>query len=259
MALDNFLPMMKLLSDNSENLCGVLCEMFVLYHRRIPYNQNVILSTARKRHWLRPEGTPLFCLGNLLANEGLYITRQYDSSLENIQRLLKLDNDIIVGVNCKKLYAGQTNDNDLSNHAVVVTHIEKNFVTVFDPQQPPYIVNVPIVDFLNAWQDFHCYMIRVLQSVEEYEPHPINVDSIPLDAELEELQEAIAENVHDVWAVSRIKEGWAYGKERNDVKKLHPDLVPYLSLPESEKEYDRKLAFETIKLVGKLGFKISKL
>ena len=250
---------MKLLSDNSENLCGVLCEMFVLYHRRIPYNPNTILRTARRKRWLRPEGTPLFCLGNLLANEGLYITRQYDSSLEDIRRLLNLDNDIMVGVNCKKLYPGQTKDDDLSNHAVVVTHVDKSFVTIFDPQQAPYIMNVTIPNFLNAWQDLHYYMIRVLQSVDEYEPRPINVKSIPLDSGLEELQEAIAENAHEVWAATRIKEGWGYGKERDDLRKRHPDLVPYLALPESEKEYDRKLAFETIRLVGKLGFKISKM
>lgn len=73
-------------------------------------------------------------------------------------------------------------------------------------------------------------MIQVLQSVDEYEPHPIDVDSIPLDADLEELQEAIAENAHDVWAEARKEEGWSYGKERNDAKKQHPDMIPYTSL-----------------------------
>ena len=101
-------------------------------------------------------------------------------------------------------------------------------------------------------------MIQILQSVDEYEPHPIDVDSIPLDDELEELQEAIAENAHDVWAEARIKEGWTYGKERNDTEKKHPDLVPYTALPDSEKEYDRIMAFNTIKLVKKLGYDIVK-
>ena len=96
------------------------------------------------------------------------------------------------------------------------------------------------------------------EHVEEYEPHPIDVDSIPLDGDLEELQEAIAENAHEVWAEARIKEGWTYGKERNDTDKKHPDLVPYTALPDSEKEYDRLMAFNTIKLVKKLGFDIVK-
>ncbi|MBO4720072.1 MAG: Ryanodine receptor Ryr [Prevotella sp.] len=101
-------------------------------------------------------------------------------------------------------------------------------------------------------------MIQVLQSVEEYEPHPIDVDDIPLDGDLEELQEAIAENAHDVWAEARIKEGWSYGKERDDVKKHNPDIIPYTALSDSEKEYDRIMAFKTIKLVKKLGFDIVK-
>ena len=101
-------------------------------------------------------------------------------------------------------------------------------------------------------------MIQILQSVDEYEPHPIDVDDIPLDDNLEELQEAIAENAHDVWAAARIREGWSYGTKRDDANKKHPDLIPYTALPEGEKDYDRLMAFKTIKLVKKLGFDIVK-
>ena len=94
--------------------------------------------------------------------------------------------------------------------------------------------------------------------MDEYVPHPINVDNIPLAGDLEELEEAIAENAHDVWAKARMDEGWVYGKERDDERKEHPDLVPYTALPDSEKEYDRQMAFNTIKLVKKLGFDIVK-
>ena len=45
---------------------------------------------------------------------------------------------------------------------------------------------------------------------------------------------------------------------RDDENKLHPDLVPYEDLPEDEKEYDRNTAQETLRLIMKLGFKISK-
>ena len=96
-------------------------------------------------------------------------------------------------------------------------------------------------------------MVRVLQSVDEYVPQPINLDNISLGEELNELIEAIAENAHDVWAVARMKEGWTYGPVRDDAKKQHPDLIPYSALPDSEKEYDRLMAANTIKLVRKLG------
>ena len=55
-----------------------------------------------------------------------------------------------------------------------------------------------------------------------------------------------------------MKEGWTYGPDRDDAHKKHPDLLPYSSLPDSEKEYDRQMAFDTIKLVKKLGFDLVK-
>lgn len=88
----------------------------------------------------------------------------------------------------------------------------------------------------------------------KYKPNPIITDGIELSEEIMKLSERIAENVHDVWAASRMAEGWSWGKERNDALKQHPCLVPYNELPESEKEYDRKTSIETLKLIQKLGF-----
>lgn len=91
-----------------------------------------------------------------------------------------------------------------------------------------------------------------------YTPKPIDTSKIALPEELTELTEKIAENVHDVWAEGRIKQGWTYGETRDDEKKQNPCLVPYFELPESEKEYDRNTALETVKLILSLGFTISK-
>lgn len=90
-----------------------------------------------------------------------------------------------------------------------------------------------------------------------YEPKPIDTSDVILSDDLLELTEKIAENVHDVWAVGRIEQGWTYGSERNDELKTTPCLVPYAELPDSEKEYDRNTALETLKLIVKLGYKIS--
>ena len=255
---DDVLPMLQMAALGGENVCAVLCEIFILNQHQINYNKESLFDVARKKGWLKPEGTPLYCLGNLLAYSGMFVSRKYDATLEDIERALHKDNDVVVGVDREKLYAEAVDLEDLTNHAVVVTHIENGIITIFDPYEEPYVSNIPLSDFLNAWKESHNYMIQVLQSVDEYEPHPIDVDSIPLDGDLEELQEAIAENAHDVWAKARINEGWSYGKERDDSNKLHPDLIPYTALPDSEKEYDRIMAFNTIKLVKKLGFDIVK-
>lgn len=91
-----------------------------------------------------------------------------------------------------------------------------------------------------------------------YTPKPADLSDVNLPAELEPLIEQMAKNVHDVWAESRINDGWRYGPERNDERKEHPCLVEYDELPDSEREYDRNTAIGTLKLILKLGFKIDK-
>ena len=251
-------PMLQVAAICGENVCAVLCEIFILQRHNVAYHEEWLIKTARGKGWLKPEGTPLYCIGNLLAYSGMFINRQYDSTIEDITKTLKKGNDVIVGVDREKLYAEENDPEDLTNHAVVVTDINDDIVTVYDPYKSPTIAKIPLKDFLNAWKESHNYMVHVLQTIDDYEPHPINVDSIPLDGDLEELQEAIAENAHNTWAEERIKQGWSYGKEWDETKKHDPSLVPYNSLPDSEKEYDRITAFNTIKLVKKLGFNIIK-
>lgn len=92
----------------------------------------------------------------------------------------------------------------------------------------------------------------------KYVPQPIDTSDIELSNELNELLEQMAKNVHEVWAQSRMEQGWTYGEERNDVTKKHPCLIAYEDLPEVEKDYDRNTSLETLKLIYKLGFRITK-
>ena len=89
-----------------------------------------------------------------------------------------------------------------------------------------------------------------------YNPKPIDTSDIILPEELLLLTEKLAANTHDVWAEGRVKEGWSYGAVRDDAKKETPCLVPYDELTDSEKEYDRNTALETVKLIMKMGYKI---
>ena len=90
----------------------------------------------------------------------------------------------------------------------------------------------------------------------EYVPKPIDTSDVKLPEDLLLLTEKIAENVHEVWAAGRIREGWTYGEKKDAEKKKTPLLVPYGELPESEKDYDRNTATETLKLIVKLGYTI---
>jgi hypothetical protein len=89
-------------------------------------------------------------------------------------------------------------------------------------------------------------------------PETIDTSHIRLASDLEELVEKLAQNNHDRWARSRIEEGWRCGERRNDEDKLHPGLVPYNQLPESEKEYDRKTVVEALKAMIALGYEVTK-
>ena len=92
----------------------------------------------------------------------------------------------------------------------------------------------------------------------KYVPNPADTTQVDLPESLLPLVEEMSKNVHEVWAAIRMAQGWTYGPERNDAEKKHPCLVPYEELSEEERDYDRNTSQQTIKLIMKLGFKITK-
>ena len=94
--------------------------------------------------------------------------------------------------------------------------------------------------------------------MKTYTPKPIDITDVELTEDLNELREAIAENAHEVWAADRQAQGWIFGPHRNDETKETPCMVPYDQLPESEKDYDRNMAMNTLKLLKKLGYDLIK-
>ena len=94
--------------------------------------------------------------------------------------------------------------------------------------------------------------------MKKYEPEPIPTGGVQLSPEIVELTERLAKNAHDIWARQRLADGWKLGPHRDDTAKEHPCLVPYEDLPESEKQYDRNAALETLKAVLALGYRIEK-
>lgn len=92
----------------------------------------------------------------------------------------------------------------------------------------------------------------------KYIPQPADTSDIQLSPELIELSEIIARDVHDTWALGRMREGWIYGPILDNQLKTHPCLVPYEELPETEKDYDRNTATATLQFVIAAGFEIKK-
>ena len=256
------IPMTAMAAKTKENyLCDVECEEFVLHQLGIEVTHKSLLDTAYKNCWLKDKGMPLYNIGRLLEKNNLSISRRYNSTIEEIDRLLSAGNQLIAVVEDSLLCNVLQSGNQYPNHAVAISSIsiQNDEIILFNPNTDEELTNYSIPLFEKAWRQSNNYLV-VVNTIEKfvYEPSPIALDDVELSDELTELQEAIAENAHEIWAKNRCDQGWKYGLERNDQKKETPDMVPYCNLPESEKLYDREMAMQTLKLVRKLGFEIVK-
>ncbi|XP_071216376.1 ryanodine receptor 1b isoform X2 [Salvelinus alpinus] len=86
-----------------------------------------------------------------------------------------------------------------------------------------------------------------------FTPNPVDTAQIVLPPHLEKIREKLAENIHSLWAIMRIEQGWTYGIFRDDNKKLHPCLVDFQTLPEPERNYNLQMSGETLKTLLALG------
>lgn len=133
-----------------------------------------------------------------------------------------------------------------------------DIVDLFVPDRNE-VQSFPIDSFVEAWDAMGgVCMTAFPQDARTYFPKLIDLRDVDLPDEIDDLREAIAENAHDRWALERQSEGWTYGPKRDDAKLETPDMVPYAQLPESEKQYDRIMAEDTLKLLMTLGYKIEK-
>ena len=263
----SILPLMSKAAQNVvDNLCAIRCEGYALRALGIDVSDEELEKEAEENKWLKPEGTPLHCIGLLSEKRGLYVSRRYGCSITEIIRAVKKEEIVIAAIDNTELSQSpeEAKRNDLENgktpnHAVVIQSVDTNKeeINILEPSISTSPKIYPVDVFQNAWDDSSNYIV-ILSNQSNYEPHPLDLDDVTIEPELMELREAIAENAHEVWAKTRKDQGWSYGKERDDAKKLHPDMLPYNLLSESEKDYDREMAINTIKLVKKLGWDLKK-
>lgn len=239
------IPMTRRAAVSEGNLCDIQCERRILKDY-FSFGDTDLVQEAEINRWLREDGMPLYHIGRLLEQKGLSVTRRYDCTIEDIRDSLAHRVKMIAVVATGSLF-----------HAVVPLSIVGGLIRVYDPEinrDVEWLVD----EFLEAWDASRRYLVCVAVDSLEYDPKPLDLSDVLLDDDLLDLTETIAENTHEIWASERKKEGWSYGAERNDALKQNPDMVPYSDLPESEKDYDRKTAFDTLRLAKKLGFTVSR-
>ena len=258
----NILPLMSKAAQNVvDNLCAVRCEGYALRALGIDISDKELKKEAESQDLLKSDGTALYSIGQLSAKRGLFVSRKYDCTINDVTKALK-HGDVIIAVidNTElKLKPQDAERLDLQygklpNHAVIIQSVDvsNNSISLLNPGDSTEIQDFPLDVFFEAWNDSSNYLI--ISNRCHYKPHPINLSNVKLEKEIVELKEAIAENAHEVWAKARRDEGWAYGPERDDFKKTDPNLLPYDLLPEKEKERFRQISMESIKFLKKLGW-----
>lgn len=259
------IPMTAMAAQNTiDNLCVIKCEGIALRHFGMDVKDDELLKESESEGWLKVKGTALHNIGRLCGNRGLSVSHRYQCTVKEIEDALLTNSVVIAVVDGNELIGDSITEKqrDISfgltpNHAIIIRSVNKEEIEIIDTATSENEDQYPLSQFIDAWNDSLNYLI-IISDRDEYIPHPINLDDVIVEDELIELREAIAENAHEVWAEARKNEGWTYGSVRDDEKKQHPDMLPYNLLPDSEKEYDRLMAMNTIKLLKKLGWKLNK-
>ncbi|XP_025830516.1 ryanodine receptor [Agrilus planipennis] len=88
-------------------------------------------------------------------------------------------------------------------------------------------------------------------------PGPVDTSMVTLPNYIESIRDKLAENIHEMWAMNKIEAGWQWGDYRDDLRHIHPCLVPFEKLPAAEKRYDSQLAVQTLKTIIALGYHVT--
>ncbi|TNN17701.1 Ryanodine receptor isoform 2 [Schistosoma japonicum] len=88
-------------------------------------------------------------------------------------------------------------------------------------------------------------------------PRTVRTSHIQLPNYVEIVRDRLAENLHEMWSMRKIDQGWKYGERRDDENGLHPCLTTFDKLPPSDRQYNVTLAYETLRTIIGLGYNIT--
>lgn len=153
-------PILQMAAEGGRNLCEIQCEAYVLRQRGIQVDEEDLLEIAKDNHWIKRAGTPLQFMGNLMEYMGLKVSRRYEAHIEDIKDALGNGDSVIVAVDSDKLYPERPDEEDATNHAIVVTGIDQNLETVIicDPEDLTE-KEIETSLFMSAWYESQNYMV----------------------------------------------------------------------------------------------------
>lgn len=154
-------PVLQIAAEGGRNLCDVRCEAYVLKQFGFSVDENELLEIAKENHWIKKAGTPLQFMGNLLEHEGLKIHRKYMASIEEIEDVINKGGHVIVAIDSDKLYPERPDEEDATNHAIVVTKVNPETVTIYDPGDNAEI-DIKQSLFISAWKESNFYVVYTI-------------------------------------------------------------------------------------------------
>ncbi len=90
-------------------------------------------------------------------------------------------------------------------------------------------------------------------------PAPLIDPRGPLFCFTAEELERLARSEHDRWVADKARNGWRYGPDRDDATKIHPLMVSWEALDDTEREKDREPVREVPQMLAHAGFEIVRL
>lgn len=151
---------LQMAAEGGRNLCVIQCEAYVLKQCGINCDVDELLEVAKENHWIRRAGTPLVCIGNLVEYKGLKVMRKQEGTIENIRDALIKGCSIIAAVDSDKLYPERPDEEDATNHAVVVIgiNVDDDEITIYDPANNVEEI-IKLSFFTSAWRESRYYMV----------------------------------------------------------------------------------------------------
>ena len=256
-------PTERIAAKSEDSRCVILCERHVVKQKN-PNQERTLFTDAKEEHafseglYLTEKGTALHNIGRIMEENGLATTRHYNATLDDLMEALEKQEGIIAVVNEDTLLGKKGNGKP--DHAVCVESIGETSVCLFNPSTGNEQDEYPLKDFQEAWNTSDRYAVFANTKAEKtYNPKPLQMfEDIELDEGLNEVGDAIAEYVHDVWSQRRFEEGYVYGPETNTDKKKGPltnkYLVPFSELSEVDQDLDREVFRGALKMVIYLGY-----
>lgn len=94
----------------------------------------------------------------------------------------------------------------------------------------------------------------------KYVPNPIDTSAVDdalnfaPDSALGQAVSVLGRNSHEVWAAEKRRQGWLFGKKRDDERKRHQALLPWDHLPDSDRSYNEESVRVTLKVIRAMGY-----